>query len=126
MNPYTSDQLRNIVLVGHSRAGKTTLVRSLLGQMPYEGTIRLDGISGRPVIGYAPQSLDIDRTLPLVVMARATGAVGLAAPQAKPAPAATPSIEGAWRLNRDLSDQLPPNPDDQGGDGGGRGRGRGG
>lgn len=53
-------------IVGPNGGGKTTLVRALLGQVPYDGTIAVaDG--ARPVIGYAPQSLDIDRTLPLTV-----------------------------------------------------------
>ncbi len=53
-------------IVGPNGGGKTTLVRALLGQMPYDGTISFDGPSDM-VIGYAPQSLDIDRTLPLTV-----------------------------------------------------------
>lgn len=53
-------------IVGPNGGGKTTLVKSLLGQMPHLGEI---AITGRPglVIGYAPQSLDLDRSLPLTV-----------------------------------------------------------
>jgi zinc transport system ATP-binding protein len=54
-------------IVGPNGGGKTTLVRSLLGQVPYDGKITLDG-NANPVIGYAPQSLDIDRTLPMTVL----------------------------------------------------------
>ncbi|PJR09932.1 manganese ABC transporter ATP-binding protein [Sinorhizobium meliloti] len=53
-------------IVGPNGGGKSSLMLSLLGQMPHGGTIRLDG-NPAPVIGYAPQSLDFDRTLPLTV-----------------------------------------------------------
>jgi zinc transport system ATP-binding protein len=54
-------------VVGPNGGGKTTLVRALLGQMPFEGRITLEA-EGRVVVGYVPQSLDIDRTLPLTVL----------------------------------------------------------
>jgi zinc transport system ATP-binding protein len=53
-------------VVGPNGGGKTTLVRALLGQMPYRGKIVFDGAPGF-VTGYAPQSLDLDRSLPLTV-----------------------------------------------------------
>ncbi len=54
-------------IVGPNGGGKTTLVRALLGQAPFDGKIELEGVAN-PVIGYAPQSLDLDRTLPFTVL----------------------------------------------------------
>jgi len=53
-------------VVGPNGGGKTSLIRSLLGQMPHNGNIRFqtDGIVRT---GYVPQFLEIDRTLPLTV-----------------------------------------------------------
>ncbi|MCP8936911.1 metal ABC transporter ATP-binding protein [Alsobacter sp. SYSU M60028] len=53
-------------VVGPNGGGKTTLLRALLGQMPYDGEIAFEGEPGF-VTGYAPQSLDLDRSLPLTV-----------------------------------------------------------
>ncbi len=57
-------------IIGPNGAGKTTLLMALLGQIPYDGTIRLsDGPSGAgPRIGYVPQRLDFDRGTPITVM----------------------------------------------------------
>ena len=52
-------------VIGPNGGGKTCLVRSLLGQMPHSGTIRVE--SGAVQFGYVPQFLEIDRTLPLTV-----------------------------------------------------------
>ena len=52
-------------LVGPNGGGKTSLVRSLLGQMPHTGRIHLEG-QATPV-GYVPQALDFDRTVPMTV-----------------------------------------------------------
>lgn len=53
-------------ITGPNGGGKTTLMRALLGQVPFDGTITMEG-PAKPVIGYAPQSLDIDRNLPFTV-----------------------------------------------------------
>jgi len=53
-------------VVGPNGGGKTSLIRALLGQMPHRGIIRVEGEATRP-IGYAPQFLEFDRTLPLTV-----------------------------------------------------------
>jgi len=53
-------------LVGPNGAGKTTLLDCLLGSLPFTGTIRLALPSGEP-IGYVPQSLDLDPSLPVSV-----------------------------------------------------------
>ena len=53
-------------IVGANGGGKTSLVRSLLGQMPHSGNISIHWREGR-VIGYVPQSLDFDKSLPITV-----------------------------------------------------------
>ena len=53
-------------IVGANGGGKTSLVRSLLGQMPHSGRISIEWRDGR-VIGYVPQSLDFDKSLPITV-----------------------------------------------------------
>lgn len=52
-----------VAIVGPNGAGKTTLLKALLGLVPAEGTITLH--SKR--IGYVPQHLDFDRTMPVTV-----------------------------------------------------------
>jgi zinc transport system ATP-binding protein len=53
-------------IIGPNGGGKTSLMLAILGQMPHNGSIVLEG--GREgAIGYAPQSLEFDRTLPLTV-----------------------------------------------------------
>lgn len=57
-------------IVGPNGSGKTTLIKVLLGLMPYEGQVTvLDGVPGSPNgrLGYVPQKLDFDRTMPLLV-----------------------------------------------------------
>ena len=53
-------------IVGANGGGKTSLVRSLLGQMPHTGTITIHWRDGR-TIGYVPQTLDFDKSLPITV-----------------------------------------------------------
>lgn len=53
-------------IVGPNGGGKTSLLRSLLGQMPHEGRIEI-AWNGPRVIGYVPQRLDMDPTLPISV-----------------------------------------------------------
>lgn len=53
-------------IVGSNGGGKTSLVRSLLGQMPHTGSIAVRWQEGR-AIGYVPQVLDFDRSLPVTV-----------------------------------------------------------
>jgi zinc transport system ATP-binding protein len=53
-------------IVGANGGGKTSLVRSLLGQMPHSGRISIRWSEGR-VIGYVPQTLDFDKTVPITV-----------------------------------------------------------
>jgi zinc transport system ATP-binding protein len=53
-------------IVGANGGGKTSLVRSLLGQMPHSGRIAIHWDEGR-VIGYVPQTLDFDKSVPITV-----------------------------------------------------------
>jgi zinc transport system ATP-binding protein len=54
-------------IVGANGGGKTSLVRSLLGQMPHTGTITIHWRENR-TIGYVPQTLDFDKSLPITVL----------------------------------------------------------
>jgi zinc transport system ATP-binding protein len=54
-------------IVGANGGGKTSLVRSLLGQMPHSGRISIHWRDSQ-VIGYVPQSLDFDKSLPITVL----------------------------------------------------------
>lgn len=53
-------------LIGPNGGGKTSLILSLLGQMPHTGRIEINWTGGT-TIGYVPQVLDFDRTLPVTV-----------------------------------------------------------
>jgi zinc transport system ATP-binding protein len=53
-------------VIGPNGGGKTSLIRSLLGQMPHTGNIAISWGDTRTV-GYVPQALDFDRTLPVTV-----------------------------------------------------------
>jgi len=64
-----------VALIGPNGAGKTTLLRVVLGLIPYQrGEVRVLGKSpskltpaDRALIGYVPQALQFDRTMPLLV-----------------------------------------------------------
>ena len=53
-------------IIGPNGGGKTSLLRALLGQMPHSGNINIDWQENR-TIGYVPQSLNFDTTLPVTV-----------------------------------------------------------
>jgi zinc transport system ATP-binding protein len=53
-------------LIGPNGGGKTSLVRCLLGQMPHTGHISIAWADNK-TIGYVPQGLDFDRTLPVTI-----------------------------------------------------------
>lgn len=63
---FTVDRGAIHCLIGPNGGGKTSLIRCMLGQMPHAGTIRLCWGAGR-TMGYVPQSLDFDDTLPMTV-----------------------------------------------------------
>lgn len=53
-------------IVGPNGGGKTSLVRSLVGQMPHTGRIAIGWQQDRG-IGYVPQAIEFDPSLPLTV-----------------------------------------------------------
>ena len=60
-----------VALIGPNGAGKSSLFRSILGQMPYTGSIRFElagGYPSHPKIGYVPQSPSFDRGYPISVL----------------------------------------------------------
>lgn len=54
-------------LIGPNGAGKSSLIKTLMGQMPHQGTLTLTWPATPGVIGYVPQALEFDRTLPMTV-----------------------------------------------------------
>jgi zinc transport system ATP-binding protein len=52
-----------VALIGPNGAGKTTLLRAILDLIKYDGEITLGG-----KVGYVPQRLQYDRTLPMTVL----------------------------------------------------------
>lgn len=54
-------------IIGPNGGGKTTFVKSILGQMRHEGKISLEWEDKAGVIGYVPQIINIDQTLPVTV-----------------------------------------------------------
>lgn len=58
-------------LIGKNGAGKTTLLRTLLGERKYKGKISFTDHQGKvlpvPKIGYVPQHLDFDKSMPVSV-----------------------------------------------------------
>ena len=54
-------------LVGPNGGGKSSLVKTLLGQMPHTGQLTLTWPGDTQVIGYVPQALEFDRGLPMTV-----------------------------------------------------------
>jgi zinc transport system ATP-binding protein len=62
-----------VALIGPNGAGKTTLLRVLLGLLPYRGRVEVLGKpperltrADRQQIGYVPQALQFDRSMPLL------------------------------------------------------------
>ena len=53
-------------VIGANGGGKTSLIRSLLGQMPHTGRISIHWQDNR-ITGYVPQALEFDKTLPITV-----------------------------------------------------------
>jgi zinc transport system ATP-binding protein len=53
--------------IGPNGGGKTTTARCLLGQMPHSGNIRIEWQSNDHCIGYVPQLIEMERTLPLTI-----------------------------------------------------------
>ena len=55
-------------LIGPNGAGKTTLVLAVMDVIKSSGQIIFGDNEERPVIGYVPQHLDFDRSIPVTVM----------------------------------------------------------
>ena len=54
-------------LVGPNGGGKSSLIKTLLGQMPHQGRLSLNWPGEPGLIGYVPQTLEFDRGLPMTV-----------------------------------------------------------
>lgn len=54
-------------LVGPNGGGKTSTLRCILGQMPHQGTVRIEWPATERSIGYVPQLIELERTLPLTI-----------------------------------------------------------
>jgi zinc transport system ATP-binding protein len=54
-------------LVGPNGGGKSSLIKTLLGQMPHTGRLALQWPQAQGVVGYVPQTIEFDRGLPLTV-----------------------------------------------------------
>ena len=58
-------------IVGPNGGGKSSILKAILGKVPYEGNINLckkNAASGRPVIGYVPQQVGIQKDSPINVL----------------------------------------------------------
>jgi ABC-type Mn2+/Zn2+ transport system ATPase subunit len=58
------------ILIGPNGSGKSTVLRAILGLVPFTGDVRVFGVpaaEARRQIGYVPQRLTFDLTLPLTV-----------------------------------------------------------
>lgn len=53
-------------IVGPNGGGKTSLIRCILGQVPYDGKIYLEYEENKK-IGYVPQFIEFERSLPITV-----------------------------------------------------------
>ena len=72
---FSVEQGRALAILGPNAAGKTVLLRALIGAIPYEGSV--DWAVGAR-IGYVPQRLDLERDIPItgVDFLRARAALG--------------------------------------------------
>ncbi len=54
-------------IIGPNGGGKSTLIKTLLGQLHHEGTISMEWPKDPGTIGYVPQIIEVDKTVPLTV-----------------------------------------------------------
>jgi zinc transport system ATP-binding protein len=67
---FSLDEGQIAILIGPNGSGKSTVLRATLGLVPYRGEVRVFGMpaaEARRQIGYVPQRLAFDLTLPLTV-----------------------------------------------------------
>jgi len=68
-------------VIGPNGAGKTTLLKAILGEVPHTGHVHFIDSAGqrpdRPLLGYVPQKLEFDATVPISVSDLFAGASGL-------------------------------------------------
>ena len=65
----------SLAILGPNGAGKTMLFRSLVGAMPFDGTVRW---AADTRIGYVPQKLDLERDIPITGLDFLTARTALA------------------------------------------------
>ena len=58
-------------IIGPNGAGKSTLLKSILGMMKHTGSIsylnKNDDITSKPIIGYVPQKISLEKNIPISV-----------------------------------------------------------
>jgi len=54
-------------IIGPNGGGKSTLIKAILGQLHHEGTITMEWSKEPGTIGYVPQIIEVDKTVPLTV-----------------------------------------------------------
>jgi ABC-type Mn2+/Zn2+ transport system ATPase subunit len=67
---FSLDEGQIAILIGPNGSGKSTVLRAILGLVPYTGEVRVFGMpaaEARRQIGYVPQRLAFDPTVPLTV-----------------------------------------------------------
>ena len=68
---FSMERGQVLAIIGSSGSGKTTLLRTLLGERHYKGSISFTDHHGvvlpMPRIGYVPQHLDFDKSMPISV-----------------------------------------------------------
>ncbi len=63
---FNLEKNETLAILGPNGAGKSTLFKCILGLVEYEGEINWP--EGKPKIGYVPQRLDFDKTIPISVL----------------------------------------------------------
>ena len=100
-------------IIGPNGAGKSTLLKAILGLVPYAGHVHFchntSHGGGAPRIGYMPQKLDFDRSMPLTVLeffAMASGSrpafLGVTKAARERAEKSLAAVEAEHLINRQL------------------------
>jgi ABC-type Mn2+/Zn2+ transport system ATPase subunit len=67
---FTIEKQEIIAVIGPNGSGKTTMLKAILGLIPYNGEIKIFGKNIQqvlPLLGYVPQHFAFDKTFPLTV-----------------------------------------------------------